>query len=572
MEALEAYTAAIFVKLFGHSPASVAMAPTFYYAGLVAGQFAAWRAWRGRSCGHLAALFTLACSPMMAMWSVIPRGGYTEVLAWGLATIAVYRRVTRPGRPPLDPLAQLGWGVLFTFGYFLNPLSLVVYLTLAIDWTFGRHGLDIRRLRGPDWRWPDRPWAGLAWAGLAAGAAAVIAAGCHVAPAADSGSHFVFALGLLPGRAGVALGVGIVLAAFAMAAWWTGFAGRAVALLATRPAFGLGALVGLSPFLIYGLRVRLGLTPLEPTLRVWIRPPWDLTANMADGLAAVGPLFAGQVRGGNVPFLCLPLLRLPTVAWPGVTRALAMLTVPVALLLLALLVSAVGRDRRAWREVLALRGASPTPPTVLCAIGLASSLALYLFQASSADGSSIRYLLPAWLFLPGLLAAALLAWPRRARWPALAFLLGVWAAGQANLVAEMDRPNLERRLVARLERMGIRGIVGNKALVQIVADLSRGQVGGMEFHSYWPRLGRRYADRFPPGEPIICVFDLDRVDLGPEEEEPGALVRRLAEESPARARLVAEVERYQVWRLDVPLEEFLAEPLPAGGPSAIVAR
>src|SRR5437763_16840240 len=32
MAALEAYTAAIFVKLFGHSPASVATAPTFYSA------------------------------------------------------------------------------------------------------------------------------------------------------------------------------------------------------------------------------------------------------------------------------------------------------------------------------------------------------------------------------------------------------------------------------------------------------------------------------------------------------------------------------------------------------------
>jgi hypothetical protein len=45
MGALEAYTAAVFVKLFGHSPASVAMAPTFYFAGLVAGQFAVWRVW-----------------------------------------------------------------------------------------------------------------------------------------------------------------------------------------------------------------------------------------------------------------------------------------------------------------------------------------------------------------------------------------------------------------------------------------------------------------------------------------------------------------------------------------------
>ncbi len=301
MGAMEAYTAAVFVRLFGHSPASVAMAPTLYYAGLVAGQFAAWRAWRGRACGHLAALFTLACSPMMAIWSVIPRGGYTEVLAWGLATLAVYRRMTRPDRPPPGPLAQLGWGALFTFGYFLNPLSLVVYVTLAIDWTFGRHGLDIARLRGLERRWPDRPWAGLVWAGLAVAAVTAVAVGCHVDAGVDAKPRYVLALDLLPGRAGAAAGLAIVLGTIGLVAWWTGLAKRTVSLLATHPGFALGALIGLSPFLLYEARVKLGLAPLEKSLPVWVRAPWAIGTNVADGLSAFGPLFGGQVRGGNGP-------------------------------------------------------------------------------------------------------------------------------------------------------------------------------------------------------------------------------------------------------------------------------
>ncbi len=573
MGALEAYSAAAFVKLFGHSPASVAMAPTLYFAGLVAGQFAAWRAWKGRSCGHLAALFTLACSPMMAIWSVIPRGGYTEVLAWGLATLAVYRSVTRPDRPPIGPLAQLGWGVLFTFGYFLNPLSLVVYVALAIDWTFGRHGLDIRRDRRLTWRWPDRTWAGLAWAGLAAGMVALVAIGCHVIPETDIKPRYVFLLDLVPGEAGSAIGVAVVLATFALAAWWTGLARRAVSLLATHPTFALGALIGLGPVLIYAARVRLGLSPLERSLPVWVRPPWAIGPNVLDGLAAVGPLFGGQVRGGNVPYLCLPLFRLPDVAWPGVARAVAMLTPVIMALLIALVVTAARRDRAAWREFWALRGASPTRPTVLAMIGLGCSVGLYLLQTSSLDGSSIRYLLPAWLFLPGLLASALLAWPKIARAGAVGLLVGVWTLGQATLVAEMGRPIAERRLADRLDAEGVRGIVASGAVVQVVANLSRGRVGGIEFRSYWPRLGRRYINRFDPRGPIVCVVDVDK--SSPSGDEPGALVRQLVASRPERARLVAEVEHYQVWRLDLPLAEFLGEPgapLPIKEESAIVAR
>lgn len=573
MGALEAYTAAVFVKMFGHSPASVAMAPTCYFAALVAGQFAAWRAWQGRACGHLAALFTLACSPMMAIWSVIPRGGYTEVLAWGLATLAVYRRVTRPDRPPIGRLAQLGWGALFTFGYFLNPLSLVVYVTLAIDWTFGRHGRDLRRLRGPLWRWPDHPGAGLAWLGLAAAAVALIAAGCHVEAGPDARPRYVFALDLIPGKAGSAIGVAVVLTTFAAAAWWTGLVRRMVSLLATHLGFALGALVGLAPFLLYEARVKLGLAPMEKSLPVWVRAPWAIGKNVADGASAFGPLFGGQVRGGNVPYLCLPLFRLPDVAWPGLARALELVTPVVAAVLAALLSTAAWRDRSAWRGFWGLRGAGPTKPTVLALIGLGCCVGLYLLQASSIDGSSIRYLLPAWLFLPGLLASALLAWPRAARVAASGLLVGVWTLGQAGLVAEMGRPNPERRLADRLEAEGVRGIVASGALVQVVADLTRGQVGGIEYHSYWPRLGRRYADRFDPVGPVVCVVDLDKPI--PTPDEPGAVVREIAAARPARARLVAQVEHYQVWRLDVPLGEILGEPgspLPGGGPSAIVSR
>jgi hypothetical protein len=58
-------------------------------------------------------------------------------------------------------------------------------------------------------------------------------------------------------------------------------------------------------------------------------------------------------------------------------------------------------------------------------------------------------------------------------------------------------------------------------------------------------------------------------------DEPASLVDRFLADHPGRGRLVAEVEGYHIWRLDIPLDEFLSTPdvpLPGGGESAIVAR
>ena len=87
------------------------------------------------------------CAPMLVLWAIVPRGGYIELLAWAIPVLGVYRAWTRPGGRTPGPRRQAAWGFLFAFGYFLNPLSLIVYLTLALDWTFGRHGADLRRER-----------------------------------------------------------------------------------------------------------------------------------------------------------------------------------------------------------------------------------------------------------------------------------------------------------------------------------------------------------------------------------------------------------------------------------------
>ncbi len=110
MGAVEPYTAAALVRLFGHSPVVVALAPWLFFGLFAAGQFVLWRTWSDRATGHLAALLTVVCAPMLALWSIVPRGGYIEVVAWALPVLGIYRRMIRPGDAPPLPWRRCGRG------------------------------------------------------------------------------------------------------------------------------------------------------------------------------------------------------------------------------------------------------------------------------------------------------------------------------------------------------------------------------------------------------------------------------------------------------------------------------
>lgn len=91
MGAIEAYLAALFVAIFGHSPVIVALSPLVFFGLFAAGQYAIWRIFHDRSTGHLAALISVLGAPMLALWSVVPRGGYVELMTWALPVLAIYR-------------------------------------------------------------------------------------------------------------------------------------------------------------------------------------------------------------------------------------------------------------------------------------------------------------------------------------------------------------------------------------------------------------------------------------------------------------------------------------------------
>ncbi len=507
MGAVEPYVAGLFVALFGHSPAVVALAPWLFFGLFVAGQFALWRCWDDRLTGHLAALVSVLCAPMLVLWAIVPRGGYIELLAWAIPVLGAYRALTRPGAAEPSRGRQAAWGFLFAFGYFLNPLSWIVYVTLALDWTFGRHGAELRRARAGSARWVDSRAAPVGWLVLGGLLLLALAFCCHVEMHRGGGkSPFVFLLNGLPDPWGTllgALGVGGLLVG---SAWWSGLGGRIVERLAEHTSFALGALLALVPFAVHGMCVSLGVIPFVHSLPIWIRGPWDIGVNLYDGSHSLGTLF-GSAPDGSASVLVGQGVDTPAHVWPVVSRVLAWAS-PLEVALVGVLFASVAwRDRRAWQRLWSLQGAEQTPPTVLALLGLGVTAILYILQATSPNSSSVRYLVPAWIFVPGVLAAAVRALPRPGRWATALLLLIPWTTAQANLWVDLDRPCPLRPLADALDQRGIKAIVAETPVALLVANLTHGRVGALEYRSRWPRLGDRYAGRFVTGQPVTCVND-----------------------------------------------------------------
>jgi hypothetical protein len=564
MGAVEPYVAALMVKLLGHAPSIVALAPLLFFGLFVAGQYAVWRLWSDRATGHWAAVVALLSAPMPALWSVVPRGGYIELLAWALPVLAVYHTITRPGHTSLSPAKQAGWGFLIAVGYFLNPLSLIVYTTLAVDWALGRHGAELSaahraassRLRGPA--------APLVWCVAVAAVVVVLALFCHVAFRPEADSVYVFCMDRLPPAWAAPIGAVGIAGVMGAVVVWSGVAGRVRRLLPAHPWFGLGALAALVPSAVYNVLVLTGRLPFAHSMPIWIRAPWDVTPNVRDGFAALGPLI-GCAPSAPATVLAGQGVALPPVVWPSLARVLTVVSPAVAAAVVLLLARLAWCDRRACERFWRLEGSAPTSGTVLALLGLAVTAALYLLQATSPNSSSSRYLVPAWIFLPGLVASALRSLPRPVCRIAALFLMAAWGLAQVNLWAEIGRDSPLRPLADGLQARGVRVILAETPVALMVANLSRGVVGAVEFRPKLARLGDRYARRFAPGAPVICVVDTALV-WRPGEDPAGALrpslgprVAALADRSPARVRLAWRTGPFEVWELALPLEQIVRE-------------
>lgn len=566
MGAVEAYVAAAFVRAFGHAPGVVALAPLLAFGVFAAGQYAVWSRWRGRTTGHLAAALTVIGSPMLGLWGLVPRGGYVEFLAWALPTLWAYREVARPGRADVSPARQAAWGFWLALGYFLNPLSWTVYATIALDWVLGRHGADLRRERGLSPRCFDSRVAPFLW--LTAGVILVVAlaAFCHVDPhAGATGSPYVALDGLRRGPGALALGAVGVLGLLATMAWWTRGPARLYDRLKEQPWVIAGVLAAWSPFVAFAALVRAGVYSSAPSLPVWIGAPWKAGANTRTAVRALGSLVGCDPRALETVFVGQGVLP-PEPGLPALANALIGMSPLVVITAIALIAAAVwcDRDRASWADFFSFRRDDVAPPCPLSLGFLAVTVGLYLLQGTSPNASSVRYLVPAWVVLPGLIACGLCAIPRRIAVPAGAFLLATWGVAQGLVWTDLGRPTPTPPLAAELSRRDVRAIVAPTPVALMVANLSHGNVGALEYQSIWPRLGDRYRTRFSTGRPVVCVADRRfpwaiRGEGGwAPGQDFGRHLRGLAARHPGRVRPAWTVGPFEIWEADLPLADVLA--------------
>ena len=342
---------------------------------------------------------------MFAVWGIVPRGGYIECLAWALPTLWAYRALAGSHAPELSRGQQVIGGFWFAFGYFVNPMAVIVYVTLALDWTFGRHGADLRRERhltrisalvaSPVSRWP-----------LCA---------CSRSCVMSIRSSRRFALRRIlrhlpahPGRLDWARRE-------SSSCWRSRHGGRGPArllkIVSKRPWAVAGIVLAWSPFVVHAIGVRLKRFPNVPSLPIWIAAPWKVGPSAWTAFGAMGTLVGCDPRTRD------RLIGQGVAAPPGELASRRRFPHRSeshrGRRAVGLILAELGRKRCYWSSLFTLRRGEVASGPELTGLFLCVALILYLLQGTSPNASSVRYLLPVWVALPGLFACGLHALPRR---------------------------------------------------------------------------------------------------------------------------------------------------------------
>lgn len=563
MGAVEPYIAAAFVRLLGHAPWVVALAPLLCASAFVAGQYAVWSRWRGKKAGHLAALFATLAPPMFVLWEVVPRGGYAAHLAWVLPTLWGYRAFVRRGELMLAPGRQAAWGFWLGLGYFINPLALTVYATIALDWTFGRHGAELREQRGLDRFWPRSALAVPAAFGVLIAASCLLAAACHVDPRTiRDGSPYMPLLGVWPGDTSRIAGTFVVLVLCLAIGRWTGLLSRSMALARTRPWGALGFATAWLPFGLFGVLLWAGVYPPTPSLPMWIGAPWKAGPNIETLIRSLGLLVGSDPRA-VVTVLGGQGIAIPGAHLPGLHQLLVAIN-PLCLGIAGLLLlRVIAATRRELIGLTTLTRDQPASPAGLAILYFFLTISLFLIQGMSPDASSVRYLVPLGAILPGLLALGILGLPRYAGVVLGAALVLAWTVASVEVWGEIGRESPARPLVVALQCREVRCIVAPTPVALMVANLSSGSVGAVEFRPLWPRLGNRYQVRLARDAPIICVTDrlfpwsVPGAAQWAERQDLARHLRALEGREPGSVRNLGTVGTFDIWCVDRPLEDVL---------------
>lgn len=519
MGALEAYVIAAISYVVTDPITALRLGPALFFAALVALQFLMLTRWFGRTGGIAGAAALLASSPMFAQWSISARGGYIEILLWGSALLWAYSEwfLTGAPRPNRASLRRFAFGVIVGSGLWINPSIVLFVVPIALHYLLN-HPLNVALatvnqspMSAPR-RWIaralNRPFSLPLFA-----LAAVVTLNCVWYVYVDgSRVRSEILLGLLP--RGLAIGaILLVGAAFA------GYAHRRFNLIQharklANPAapLMLGMLIGAAPALLYVMEAALGMCEMDPSLPLGIRPIWKLQSTLDYFLHGVPLLFGADAR---------PFLDLVTIGRIGVFKPLDIMTAGVLAaanwLVLGAAITGVMilwlSHRQEIGRFMRLR-AGLYSPAILLVIGAAVTIALYLLSGAAHDFNTIRYLIPLWAFVPGLLAA--IAVNKQFKLGAIASftsLIAGWAFGQFAMYQQLGNPHPLRVVADELVARKVDPAVAEIFDAHLLSYMTGQKCRVAEFDPFWSRLSH-YQDAIASNGPVAYVVPAAAATFG----------------------------------------------------------
>ncbi|NUQ44516.1 MAG: hypothetical protein HUU22_00615 [Phycisphaerae bacterium] len=522
MGALEAYVIALLRPLFDDPITSLRVGPTLFFAMLTSLQYLMLTRWFGRRGGLIGAATLILAAPMFVQWSISARGGYIESLVWGtLLWWAYWEWFVPPNRDsahaPASARKKFLLGAILGSGMWINP-TIGVFLAPVIAHALMAAPLAAARrdprlsiaLAGLDRTFRSLPMS-LPVVVLLTIAVATSIWGMWVV---DGRVRTSLLMDMLPRPAAAA-----VLVIAAIVAWrsltqrWPVLPFLRSQLTSAGPLI-FGALVGLTPTLIYVVRRTLTGAAVEASLPLGLRPMWTIGDPLLYLLRGLPLLLAAD--GG--PFLDLVRVGRSYVTVPVSPQVAAGLFGLNWLVLGGLLTCGVVMAVHYRDELVAALRLRPGPhaPSAFLVLAWFAMLSMYVMGACTFDFTTIRYLVPLWAVVPGLLAATAAADSlRRAAWPAVGCLLFAWALGQAAFFTQLGPPHPLTRLAGELKASQERGeldfALAEPLDAHLLTFLTQQAPPIGEYQSFWPRLAhlRRETNVRMPTNYVVHAADID---------------------------------------------------------------
>src|SRR5262249_37901295 len=154
----------------------------------------------------------------------------------------------------------------------------------------------------------------------------------------------------------------------------------------------------------------------------------------------------------------------------------------------------------------------PQTPVAFLVLSLAGMLTLYCMGGCTIDFTTIRYLVPLWAVLPGLIAAVIVS--RRDRPAAAAtvgIVLAVWWAGQIAYFAQLGPPHPLENVAGALKTSKVEFALAEPLDAHLLSFLTAQQPRIGEYQSFWPRLAHFRAG-MPTTGPMTYLVDTNESD------------------------------------------------------------